>query len=155
MPLFKLSKMNYFARRDAKNPSGKVLLRSHPRQRSVGIFHRKIKKPAIASQQQEGGSRKKEVTTLKEKDILNFPYLSEKATFLSQEGKYVFNVSPRANKTEIKNAVEKIYKVKVEKINIINLPAKRAKFRRQLNLKTKGANAIVTLTKGQKIDVGT
>lgn len=57
-------------------------------------------------------------------DILLRPIITEKTTFLMEKNKYTFEVHPDANKQMIRTAVEKIYNVKVEKINVLNVKAK-------------------------------
>ena len=71
------------------------------------------------------------------RDILVAPVVSEKSYGLLEEGKYTFLVDPRANKTEIKIAVERIFNVKVESVHTMN---------------RKGKGAIVTLREGS-IDI--
>ena len=58
------------------------------------------------------------------RDIILAPVVSEKSYSLIDEGKYTFIVDPRSNKTEIKNAIEKIFGVKVAKVNTINYDGK-------------------------------
>ena len=58
------------------------------------------------------------------RDILRKPLITEKSTSLIQDNKYTFRVDPKANKTEIKQAVENIFKVKVEKVNTMNVKGK-------------------------------
>ena len=76
---------------------------------------------------------------------------------MSSLNKYVFKVSFDANKTEIKKAIEKMYNVKVEKVNIIHIPGKKRRLGRiegwRKGLKRGFKKAIVTLRKGDKIEV--
>ena len=58
-------------------------------------------------------------------EIIKAPVITEKSSALAQEGKYVFKVDSKANKTEIKEAIEKIFKVKVESIATINAKVKK------------------------------
>lgn len=89
--------------------------------------------------------------------ILKSPRVSEKAAFLSGMNQYVFNVFPKANKLEIKRAVEKLYNVTVERVRVVNVPAKKRRLGRtegfRKGLKTGYRKAIVTLEKGQTIDI--
>ena len=83
------------------------------------------------------------------------PVITEKSTNLSSLNKIVFKVSASANKKNLKKNIEKIFKVNVTKINIIN-KKNRVKFTRGRNIKIKGyKKAIVTLKKGQSIDLTT
>lgn len=88
-------------------------------------------------------------------DIVQTVCLTEKATLLSEKlNKYVFRVHPRANKLEIKDAVEKLFKKSVLSVNTCNYAGKKkrertASFGRKANWK----KAIVTLKKGDKIEL--
>lgn len=72
---------------------------------------------------------------------------------LELERKYLFHVSDRANKIEIKRAIEEIYSVKVAEVNTITVPAKRKRVRQEFGHTTPWKKAVVTLKEGQKIDV--
>ena len=88
-------------------------------------------------------------------DKIIAPHITEKATNLSEQNKIIFKVPVSANKKNIKNSIEKIFKVNVTKINIIN-KKNRTKFTRGRKVKVKGyKKAIVTLKKGQTIDLTT
>jgi large subunit ribosomal protein L23 len=88
-------------------------------------------------------------------DKILSPLLTEKSTNLSGENKIVFKVRKSANKKNLKNNIEKIFKVNVTKINIIN-KQKRTKFTRGRKVKVSGfKKAIITLKKGQSIDLTT
>lgn len=86
--------------------------------------------------------------------VLVEPHVTEKATDLEKEDKYVFKVFKTANKIEVKKAVESLYKVKVENVKIVNVPRKKRRVRRAREGWRKGyKKAIVKLVKGQKIEV--
>jgi len=90
------------------------------------------------------------------RDVIVRPIITEKSTALaSDEFQYVFEVDVRANKHQVKEAVELIWpKVDVEKVRIINVPAKRARRWRKTKKKKKGwKKAIVTLTPGQRLEI--
>jgi len=78
---------------------------------------------------------------------------TEKSTKYEPEGKYLFLVDKRAQKSEIKRAVQEIYKVKVHKVNTLISPGKLRRVRYQLGRTADQKKAIVTLTEGQKIEV--
>ena len=81
------------------------------------------------------------------------PLITEKSTNLSEQNKIVFKVLYSANKKNLKKNIEKIFKVNVTKINIIN-KQNRTKFTRGRKVKISGyKKAIVTLKKGQNIDL--
>ena len=88
-------------------------------------------------------------------DKILSPLLTEKSTNLSGENKIVFKVRKSANKKNLKNNIEKNFKVNVTKINIIN-KQNRTKFTRGRKVKVSGfKKAIITLKKGQSIDLTT
>ena len=87
------------------------------------------------------------------RDILKKPVVTEKSTSLLQNNKYTFVVDPRANKIEIKQAVEKTFKVKVEKVNTMNVKGKIKRVRRIPGRTPDTKKAIVTLRKGDKIEI--
>jgi len=85
-------------------------------------------------------------------DILVAPIVSEKSYGLLDEGKYTFLVDPRANKTEIKIAVERVFGVKVESVNTINRQGKTRRTRTGVGRRKNTKRAIVTLREGS-IDI--
>jgi len=88
-------------------------------------------------------------------DKIISPIVTEKSTNLSEQNKIVFKVPNKANKKNLKKNVEKIFKVNVTKINIINKQP-RKKLVRGRKVKVKGIKkAIITLKKGQSIDLTT
>jgi len=84
--------------------------------------------------------------------ILN-PIITEKATILSEQNKTVFKVHENANKKTIKKNIEKLFKVNVIKINIINQKTKIKMKQGKKTFKTGYKKAIITLKKGQSIDL--
>ena len=88
-------------------------------------------------------------------DKILSPIVTEKSTTLSEQNKVVFKVPNSSNKLILKKNIEKIFKVNVTKINIINKQSKN-KFTRGRKVKIKGyKKAIITLKKGQSIDLTT
>ena len=88
-------------------------------------------------------------------DKILLPLVTEKSTNLSEQNKIIFKVHPKANKKNLKNNIEKIFKVNVTKVNIINKKA-RVKITRGKKVRVKGyKKAIITLKKGQNIDLTT
>ncbi len=85
--------------------------------------------------------------------IIKHPWISEKSHRIMPEGKYVFLVDRKANKSEIAKAVELIYKVSVISVNTINIKGKPARFGKNTGRNPDYKKAIVMLKKGQKIDV--
>ena len=88
-------------------------------------------------------------------DIIISPVITEKATSLSEFNKVVFKTHKGASKNSIKKSIEKIFKVNVIKINTINLKGKTKLVRNQRAYKPGCKKAIVTLKKGQNIDLAT
>ncbi len=88
-------------------------------------------------------------------DTIISPAITEKATSLSEFNKVVFKVNKGANKSAIKKSIEKIFKVNVVKINTINLKGKNKIVRGRKSNKSGYKKAIVTLKKGQSIDIAT
>jgi large subunit ribosomal protein L23 len=85
------------------------------------------------------------------------PQITEKSTFLTEQDKYVFKVSPETNKVEAKKAIEALYGVRVKKVNIIHLPSKQRRLGRtqgwRHGLKKGFKKVIATLEKGEKIEL--
>ena len=88
-------------------------------------------------------------------DTIISPTITEKATSLSEFNKIVFKVHEGASKNSIKKNIEKIFKVNVVKINTINLKGKTKIVRNKKTYKSGYKKAIVTLKKGQSIDLAT
>ena len=88
-------------------------------------------------------------------DSIRQPIITEKATILSEQNKTVFKVHKSANKKIIKKNIEKLFKVTVLKVNIINQKTKKKIKQGKLSTKPGYKKAIVTLKKGQSIDLTT
>ena len=88
-------------------------------------------------------------------DSIRNPIVTEKATILSDQNKTVFKVHEKANKKIIKKNIEKLFKVNVIKINIINKKTKMKMRQGKKTFKSGYKKAIVTLKKGQSIDLTT
>ena len=88
-------------------------------------------------------------------DTILSPVITEKATLLSEHNKVVFLVAVDASKDEIAAAVEELFKVKVVKVNTLNVKGKTKRFRGHLGRRSDVKKAIVTLAEGQSIDVTT
>ena len=88
-------------------------------------------------------------------DIIKSPSITEKSTALSDFNKVVFKVAKNANKKFIKKSREKIFKVNVIKINTINMRRKSKLVKNKKTFKPGYKKAIITLKKGQSIDLAT
>ena len=85
-------------------------------------------------------------------EVLRRPLITEKNTALQAQNKYVFEVADGANKPQIKQAVEKAFKVKVSAVNVVSIPGKTRRVGRRLVLTQPWKKAIVTLRPGEKIE---
>ena len=98
---------------------------------------------------------KKTISDEKAFSIIHKPMMTEKSTNLNQFNQYTFVVDKNSNSHEIQQAIEKIFKVKVIKINIINTKQKQKIKQGKLSSKSGYKKAIITLKKGQSIDLTT
>lgn len=85
-------------------------------------------------------------------EVLRRPLITEKTTFLQAEGKYAFEVAGEASKPQIKQAVEKAFKVEVTAVNVMLVPGKRRRVGRRQIARPPWKKAIVTLKPGDKIE---
>lgn len=85
--------------------------------------------------------------------IIVKPLITEKASFLSPYGQYIFEVAPRANKIEIAKAIERAYGVKPISVNVIHVRGKKVRSGKTSGMTKKRKKAIVTLKPGDKIEV--
>jgi large subunit ribosomal protein L23 len=88
-------------------------------------------------------------------DIIVAPVITEKATIASEFNKVVFKVARDATKPQIKEAVEKLFDVKVKSVNTLNRPGKMKVFRGRFGMQQDSKRAVVTLEEGHRIDVTT
>ncbi|NDB83695.1 MAG: 50S ribosomal protein L23 [Alphaproteobacteria bacterium] len=85
-------------------------------------------------------------------DILHTPLITEKSSLIASDNKYIFQVSKDSNKSSISLAIEKIFAVKVKKVNIINQIGKTKRFKGKMGKRSDFKKAIVTLEKDNLID---
>ena len=88
-------------------------------------------------------------------DIIVAPLITEKATNASEHNKVIFKVASSATKPQIKQAVEKLFDVKVKSVNTLNRKGKRKMFRGQKFKRSDFKKAVVTLAEGYQIDITT
>ncbi len=86
-------------------------------------------------------------------EVLRRPLITEKNTMLQAQNKYAFEVAKEANKPQIKQAVEKAFKVKVNMVNVITVPGKTRRVGRRMVLTQSWKKALVTLKPGDKIEL--
>ncbi len=84
-------------------------------------------------------------------DLILQPILTEKATYLMEQNKYVFEVQPKATKPQISAAIESLFDVKVAKVNTMNPPRKKRRVGRFIGFKPHYKKAIVTLKEGSSL----
>jgi large subunit ribosomal protein L23 len=85
--------------------------------------------------------------------VIRQPLVTEKGTYLAAEHKYAFQVDNLANKTQIKQAVEKVFNVKVLAVNVMNVHGKQRRWGRRSTRRPSWKKAIVTLDPGDKIEL--
>jgi large subunit ribosomal protein L23 len=88
-------------------------------------------------------------------DVIVSPVITEKATTASEHNQVVFKVASTATKPQIKDAVEKLFDVKVKKVNTLNRKGKKRIFKGVAGMTSDTKRAIVTLEEGHRIDVTT
>lgn len=86
-------------------------------------------------------------------DIIHTLVRTEKGLVLESQGQYVFEVARKSNKIEITKAVEEIYNVKVDSVNVMTVPGKRKRVRKDFGHTASWKKAIVTLKDGHSINV--
>ena len=87
------------------------------------------------------------------REIIIKPVVTEKSVDLMQENKYCFKVAKDANKIEIKNAIEEIFKVTVVNVNTVNVHGKMKRMGRTQGMTASWKKAVVTLREGDSIEV--
>jgi large subunit ribosomal protein L23 len=84
------------------------------------------------------------------RDLIRRPVITENSTALMEDGKYTFEVDIRANKVEVKKAIEKIFDVKVQKVDSLRTPGKLKRYGRYSGMTAEKKKVIVTLTEDSK-----
>ncbi len=110
-----------------------------------------VKKPAsVPPSKTRAGKKKVFQTTFR---ILKEPHITEKTTHLTEFNQYTFKIWPKANKIEVKKAIENLYGVDVVSVRIIKIPSKKRRTGRITGWKKGYKKAIIKIKKGQKIEV--
>lgn len=114
-----------------------------------------VKKPAKLAKKEslKPSLRKKTKEKILIDKFLKSPWVTEKATDLAKQNKYIFKVDKKADKIKVKRAIEKMYDVQVIGVNIINIHPKPRRLGRTVGLKPGFKKAIVALAEGDKIEV--
>ncbi len=135
--------LDIFKKKKKAAPKG-----GEPRPAKTG---REVKKPS-ESKLPTGQAKPTKVSGIAYR-VLKKPHVAEKSTDLIQKNQYVFEVVPRANKVEIRKAIEDLYGVDVVSVRIINIPRKKRKLGRIEGWRKGYKKAIVKIKEGQKIEV--
>lgn len=85
--------------------------------------------------------------------VIKKPILTEKSYIGMEDGKYTFEVDRKANKTQVKKAFETIFEVKVEKVNIVNLPGKKKRVGKYEGKTSPVKKAIIKLKEGETLEI--
>ena len=125
----------------------------------MGLFDTKKKTGVKATPKKEKKERivknagEKALANSKLENVLSYPWMSEKALIGTEKGVYVFAVPPEATKTQVKQAVERLYNVVPVKVNVVNLPGKSKPLRGRRGFGRRAARhkAYVFLKKGESI----
>jgi len=137
-------------KKEGKINKPKERKKEKPEKKEVVVKKEEKEKPAAPKSTQPKRQRKITGDSVR---FLKSPHIAEKSTDLLRNNQYVFRVWPRANKVEIKKAIESIFKVDVVGMQIVNLPKKRRRLGRTEGF-TKGyKKAIVRIREGQKIEI--
>ena len=86
-------------------------------------------------------------------EVLRRPLITEKNTLLQAQGRYVFEVADKANKQQVRQAVETAFKVKVTAVNVMTVPGKKRRMGRREVQSPSWKKAVVTLKPGDKIEL--
>ena len=86
-------------------------------------------------------------------DVLRRPVITEKSSLLQEGGRYVFEVASKANKVQIRQAVEKAFSVKVTTVNVMTVRGKRKRYGSRLTARPSWKKAVVTLKQGDRIEI--
>lgn len=97
---------------------------------------------------------KNTISTERAYEVLRHPRVTEKSTLAAENNQIVFVVSQDAGKQEIKQAVERLFKVKVAAVNTVKNPGKEKRFRGHLGRQQDVKKAYVTLAEGEAVDIG-
>lgn len=110
------------------------------------------KKAEKKAEKVEKPKKQKKITGLAYK-VLKSAHVTEKATDLAEKNQYVFNVWPRSNKKQVKDAVEEVYGIDVVSVRIVNIHSKTRRLGRRTGTKKGYKKAIVKVKEGQKIEI--
>lgn len=116
-------------------------------------LEQEIKEKAKVSAEQKKPRRTREKKSGIAFKVLKSPYITEKSTDLGKRGQYTFKIFDRANKTQVKRAIEELYSVEVKDVKISRKPSKKIRFGRREGTRPGFKKALVRLKQGQTIDI--
>ncbi len=122
------------------------------------IAKKSVKASADDNKKKKAKSKKNEPLFISETADVAYrfivkPWITEKTQNLIADNKYVFKVRQKTKKESVKEAIEKLYGVDVEKVNMVNIPSKKKRFGRVVGKRSALRKAVVTVKKGQKIEI--
>ncbi|HFC36212.1 MAG TPA: 50S ribosomal protein L23 [Candidatus Moranbacteria bacterium] len=122
------------------------------------IAKKSVKSSADDNKKKKAKSKKNEPLFISETADVAYrfivkPWITEKTQNLIADNKYVFKVRQKTKKESVKEAIEKLYGVDVEKVNMVNIPSKKKRFGRVVGKRSALRKAVVTVKKGQKIEI--
>lgn len=133
------------------------ITKKKPAEKASKPTAKKVAKKASATKKETKPAEKAKAaklgTSVRAYKVLIRPLVTEKSTELASQGKYVFEVARATNKIEVARAVKELYGADVEQVNMINTRGKVVAFGRNLGKRKDYKKAIVTLKKGQTIQV--
>ncbi|MDO8524238.1 MAG: 50S ribosomal protein L23 [bacterium] len=144
--------MSLFFKKTKKEESFKDKKKSTSAKASADKKERKVVEEKSAPIKTTAGKAKK-VDIKLAPSVLSRPQITEKATFLMEKNQYIFQAFKTATKPEVKKAVQEVYGVVVEKVRIINVDRKKKRLGRTTGWKKGYKKAIVTIKKGQEIEI--
>ena len=124
-----------------------------PKKSAVPVREKKIETPKEKPAEVKTPKIKKEVKFGGAFRVLKAPHVTEKATDLTASHQYIFRIYPRANKVDVKKAIEKVFGVDVTGVRVINIPKKKRRLGKIKGFKEGYKKAIVKIKEGQKIEV--
>jgi len=154
-PFFKTKKIEEkkFKPKKSVVPAGKEDKSSSSPFVAARVREKKIETPKEKPAEVKAPKIKKEVKFGGAFRVLKAPHITEKATDLTASNQYVFKIYPRANKVDVKKAIEKVFGVDVTGVRVINIPKKKRRLGKIKGFKEGYKKAIVKIKEGQKIEV--
>jgi large subunit ribosomal protein L23 len=114
---------------------------------------KKEEKAGVIANREQKENKERKFGHMSVHQILIRPLVTEKGGFIGAENKYLFEVSPRTNKSEVRKAIEHAYGVKPLKVNVINVKGKTTRSGRSVGRLKNWKKAVVTLKSGDKISI--